>query len=358
MKTHHSLKIPVFYSNLHKFHQPKYEYDRGMQVPYQEVPRRIESAREALQGLSFTQEIQPEKSLTLDQIARNHSIDLISHLQKQSELAGQQGAKINQKDLYLYPWIYPLNLHMAAKLKNSPEAAGCYAFDTYAPIGKYTWDVVYASANLAANAARSVAMGETRIAYALCRPPGHHAGREMIGGYCYLNNAAIAADLLQQTLGRGAILDIDYHHGNGTQEIFWENPEVLFVSIHADPADEYPFFSGFADEIGGEQAIGTNVNLPLPKGTDGNTYLTALDRALESIRNFKPNWLVLSVGYDTCKADPSTFFELTDDVYSEIGNRIGGLSIPTVIVHEGGYAVEKNGVLAARLLSGIVDSFD
>lgn len=144
----------------------------------------------------------------------------------------------------------------------------------------------------------------------------------MIGGYCYLNNAAIAANQLQQALGRGAILDIDYHHGNGTQDIFWDDPEVLFVSIHVDPADEYPFFSGYPDERGGEQAFGANLNLPLTKGCEDQAYLQALDQALDAIRAFQPNWLVLSAGYDTCRADPSTLFNLTDDVYSEMGNRI------------------------------------
>jgi acetoin utilization deacetylase AcuC-like enzyme len=131
---------------------------------------------------------------------------------------------------------------------------------------------------------------------------------------------------------------------------------VLFVSIHADPAEEYPFFSGFAEERGGEQASGTNVNIPLLKGCDDQTYLNALDQALGAIKRFLPNWLVLSAGYDTCHADPSTYFNLTDQVYNEIGKRIGALNLPTVIVHEGGYAIEHNGLLSARLLSGMVDS--
>jgi acetoin utilization deacetylase AcuC-like enzyme len=133
---------------------------------------------------------------------------------------------------------------------------------------------------------------------------------------------------------------------------------MFFVSLHADPADEYPFFSGYSEERGGESARGANLNLPLPKGCDDQTYLQALDQALGAIRHFNPNWLVLSAGYDTCAADPSTFFQLTDDVYSVIGNRIGELHLPVVIIHEGGYAVEHNGILAARLLQGIIDSLN
>ena len=354
--TYQFQKIPVFYSADHNLHQPQFEYDRGFQIRYQEQARRIESAREALMQLPFSQEYQPDLVLTINQIARVHTIALIEHLKERSDFARQQEQIIGQDDLYLYPWIYPLNQQMREGLLKSPDSAGCYAFDTFAPIGKNTWQAVYASANLAYCAAKTIIQKESRIAYALCRPPGHHAGREMIGGYCYLNNAAIAADQLKQAWGRGAILDIDYHHGNGTEEIFWDEPDVLFASIHADPADEYPFFSGFAEERGGEQALDTNLNLPLPKVCDDQTYLNALDLALGTIKGFQPNWLVLSAGYDTCQADPSTYFTLTDEVYSEIGNRIGTLNFPTVIVHEGGYAIEHNGLLSARLLSGIIDS--
>ena len=353
---HQIHRIPIFYSADHNLHQPQFEYDRGIQIPYQEQARRIESARESLLQLPFTQEYQPDPVLTIEQIAQVHSIALIEHLQERSAFARQQEQFMGQEDLYLYPWIYPLNQQMREGLLKSPDSAGCYAFDTYAPIGNNTWQAVYTSANLAYCAAKTIIQKESRIAYALCRPPGHHAGTDMIGGYCYLNNAAIAAEQLKQAWGRGAILDIDYHHGNGTQEIFWDDPDVLFVSIHADPADEYPFFSGFADERGGAQALRANLNLPLPKGCDDQTYLHALDQALGAIRAFQPNWLVLSAGYDTCQTDPSTFFNLSDEVYFEIGKRIGAMNLPTVIVHEGGYAIEHNGLLSARLLSGMVDS--
>ncbi|MBE0687772.1 MAG: histone deacetylase family protein [Anaerolineaceae bacterium] len=356
MKNHRSQKIPILYSSKHIFHEPKFEYDRGFQIPYQEQARRIESAHEALLQLPFTQEFQPAPELTIDQIARVHSTALIEHLLERSAFARQQEQIMGQDDPYLYPWIYPLNQQMREGLLKSPDSAGCYAFDTYTPIGKNTWQAVYASANLAYCASQSIIHQESQVAYALCRPPGHHAGREMIGGYCYLNNAAIAADQLKQAWGRGAILDIDYHHGNGTQEIFWDDPEVLFVSLHADPEAEYPFFSGYADERGGAQALGANINLPLPKGCDDQTYLHALSQALDAIRVYQPNWLVLSAGYDTCQEDPSTYFNLTDQAFSEIGKRIGALNLPTVIMHEGGYAIEHNGLLSARLLSGIIDS--
>lgn len=351
-------KIPIFYSSDHLLHQPLHEYDRGMQIPYQEQARRIESAREALLSLSFTFEIQPDMLLQEEHITRVHSSAMLEHLRQHSEFASQQEQIIGQRDLYLYPWIFPHNQQMRAGLLKSPDVAGCYAFDTYAPIGKNTYKAAVASANLAYCAAQAIIDHQARLAYALCRPPGHHASRDMLGGYCYLNNAAISASQLQQALGKGAILDIDYHHGNGSQDIFWDNPEVSFVSIHADPSDEYPFFSGYGDERGGTQALGANFNLPLRKGCEDHTYLDTLDHALEIIQVFQPNWLVLSAGYDTCQADPSTSFDLSDGSYAQIGKRIGQLNLPVVIVHEGGYAVEQNGLLAARLLSGIVDSID
>lgn len=351
--------IPVLYSAEHLLHQPVFEYDRGLQIPYQEVTRRIESTREALLKLPNTLEVIPQLTLTPDQIAQVHSPDLITHLINSSEAARLQSLSSNTKEnLYLYPWIYPLNQRMRTGLIKSPDPAGCFAFDTYSPIGSGTWQAVLESANLVYHAAQLVISEKFIVAYALCRPPGHHAAKDMFGGYCYLNNAAIAAKELHEKLGRGVILDIDYHHGNGTQDIFWDDPDVFFISLHADPADEYPFFSGYADEKGGESALGANLNLVLPKGCDNQSYLQALDLALCEIRQFSPHWLVLSAGYDTCAADPSTFFGLKDDIYSVIGNRIGDLHLPVVIIHEGGYAVEHNGILAARLLQGIIDSLN
>jgi len=178
--------IPVFYSQDHKMHHPKYEYDRGLQIPYQEIPERIEYAREYLLSLSFTLEVNPDALLAMDQIARIHSPALIKHLQERSEFASQEDRKGIQPNLYSYPWIYPLTEKMREKLVNSPDSSGCFAFDTYAPFGKYTWQAAYSSANLAYCAAQSILKSESQVAYALCRPPGHHAGVEMIGGYCYL----------------------------------------------------------------------------------------------------------------------------------------------------------------------------
>lgn len=322
-------------------------------MPYQEVPQRAVSTAEALRMLPWVQMLPAlaEDEMEVEELYAIHDPALISHLQE-----GSQKAAILDQDhpqegpVYFVPWIFPVRQTMMKGLLHSPEPAGCFAFDTYAPIGKDTWQAALSSARLAWQGAGLLLNGE-KLVYAICRPPGHHAGVDHMGGYCYLNNAALAASRLQK-LGRGVILDIDYHHGNGTQEIFWNNPQVLTISLHADPADEYPYFSGYEDEIGGADAPGANLNLPLEKGCYNNNYLDALNAAIVRIKGFNAHWLVLSAGYDTCEADPSTHFSLTDDVYEEIGRWLGMLHLPTLVVHEGGYAVEKNGELAVKLLEG------
>lgn len=353
MKTLQEKRVLVYYSPVHSLHNPPHEHDRGFQVPYHEVPRRIEAAREALEDLAFTRLAPSQETVPDSILLAVHEAALINHLQQASRSAAAwEASHPEQGETYLTPWIYPLKPYMRQGLLDSSDPSGCFAFDIDVPIGKHSWDAIWASANLAFSAASAVLCGETDLAYALCRPPGHHAGPDYTGGYCYLNNAAIAAQTLLP-LGKGAILDIDYHHGNGTQDIFWQRDDVLYVSIHADPTEEYPLFSGFVGERGEEQAAGWNLNLPLPMGSGDAAYQLALDVALQAIREKSANWLVLSAGYDTCADDPTSSFTLTDAMYTSIGERLQDLQIPVVVVHEGGYAVEANGRLAARLVTGL-----
>ena len=191
-----------------------------------------------------------------------------------------------------------------------------------------------------------------RAALALCRPPGHHCGADYLGGYCYLNNAAIAAEAAVAAGRRVAILDIDYHHGNGTQDIFYARGDVLFVSIHADPVTDYPFFWGHADETGIGEGEGANLNLPLPQGTALADYVPALDRALEKIAAFAPDLLVCSYGADTYAGDPISFFRIETGDYPVLARRIASLGVPTLVVMEGGYAVDALGANLAAFLSG------
>ena len=195
-----------------------------------------------------------------------------------------------------------------------------------------------------------------RAAFALSRPPGHHAGADFFGGYCFLNNAALAAQYLRDAgMERVAVLDIDYHHGNGTQACFYDRPDVFFASIHGDPRTEYPFFLGHADETGVGAGKGFNLNLPLPRGTGYPAWAAALDTALARIQQFGAQALVVSMGMDTFVGDPISGFTLHSDDYLRVGERLRACGLPTVLVFEGGYAVQEVGVNAVNVLQAFAD---
>jgi acetoin utilization deacetylase AcuC-like enzyme len=228
---------------------------------------------------------------------------------------------------------------------------GWFCFDTATPLVAGSFAAALAAADAALTAADLVAGGEP-AAYALCRPPGHHAGPGYYGGFCLLNNAAIAARRLA-ALGRVAVVDVDFHHGNGTQDIFWEDAQVLYVSLHGDPAGHYPFFTGAADETGGGPGAGTTRNLPLPDGTGDDAYLAALDEAMAAVAAFDPAVLVVSAGFDTFEDDPIGAFGVTTGGYARIGAALAGAGRPLVVVQEGGYAVEALGANAVALMRGM-----
>ena len=230
--------------------------------------------------------------------------------------------------------------------------AGYYIMDLSACIVEATYTAALTSAHCALSAAEFISSSTVNhplSAFALCRPPGHHAGKDYAGGYCFINNASVAANWLSSK-GKVAILDIDYHAGNGTQDIFYERNDVLTISIHGDPDFEYPHYIGFADETGAGDGLGFHKNFPLPKGTDDAGYLSALDEALSMIKNFAPNYLVISAGMDTFDGDPLGTFKVTREGFSEIGKRIAALHLPTAIIMEGGYANEALGTNIVTLL--------
>jgi acetoin utilization deacetylase AcuC-like enzyme len=241
------------------------------------------------------------------------------------------------------------------RLDHRPEdpvrQAGWYCFDPQTPLLEATWEAAWEAAACALTGAELLLEGE-RLAYALCRPPGHHAGRDYYGGYCYLNNAALAARRLLDG-GRPAILDIDYHHGNGTQDIFYASAEVLFVSLHADPDRSYPCFSGYREERGTGAGLGFNLNLPLPPGTGEADYRAALAQALEKIRAFRPDFLVVSLGVDTVRGDPVGGLDLRVDSFPGLGGMIAVLGLPTLVVQEGGYSLRLAGGCVAGFLAGL-----
>ena len=198
--------------------------------------------------------------------------------------------------------------------------------------------------------------GGAPAAFALCRPPGHHASQDLAGGYCYINNAAVAAQAFRdQGAARVAILDVDYHHGNGSQRIFYDRPDILYVSIHGRPEEEYPFLMGFADETGAGAGEGFNVNLPLTKGTLWSAYESALVTAAARIHSYSPDVLVVSLGADAYKDDPVSAFRLESEDFIRIGAAVARLNRPTLFVMEGGYAVEALGVNIVNALSGFLN---
>lgn len=229
----------------------------------------------------------------------------------------------------------------------------CLAGDT--AISEGTWEAAQAAADVALTAQGLVAAG-ARAAFALCRPPGHHAARDMYGGYCFLNNAAIAAQaFIDAGAARVAVLDVDFHHGNGTQEIFYARGDVLFLSLHGDPLDAFPHFLGHADETGAGPGEGFNGNYPLPPGTEYPRWAGALDHACGRIREFAPDALVVSLGVDTYRDDPISFFRLEGDDFRDYGARLARLALPTLFVMEGGYAVAEIGVNTVNVLEGFED---
>jgi acetoin utilization deacetylase AcuC-like enzyme len=226
--------------------------------------------------------------------------------------------------------------------------AGYYMMDLSACIVGGTYEAAVASANCALSAAQAIADDE-RAAFALCRPPGHHAGKDYAGGYCFINNAAVAANWLAAQ-GKVALLDIDYHCGNGTQDIFYDRSDVFTISIHADPNVEYPYYAGYANETGTGAGLGFHRNFPLDKGTGDARYLSALEEALSLVREFAPEYLVVSAGMDIYADDPLGTIKVTTQGIAEIGKRIAGLALPTVIVMEGGYNNEALGKNITSLL--------
>ena len=329
--------MKVFYSEAHRRHDPPFEvFDGGLRTPYLENPDRMDRILNALRGTDWAEFHEPS-DFGLDPIYAVHDREYVDFLAS----AWTEWLDSKPKDSsVLLPATFALRRD-PPKPASLLGRAGYYMMDLSACIVEGTFEAARGSANCALSAAQSVLDGE-RSAFALCRPPGHHAGKDYAGGYCFINNAAVAANMLSAH-GRVALLDVDYHCGNGTQYIFYDRDDVLTISIHADPDFEYPHFIGHADERGEGAGFGYHHNLPLPAGTDDAAYLKVLDRATEHIREYKPAFAVVSAGMDIYDGDPLGSFKVSTAGIQEIGRRIASLSLPTVIVMEGGYNNEALG---------------
>jgi acetoin utilization deacetylase AcuC-like enzyme len=347
--------MKVFYSEAHRRHEPPFEvFDGGLRVPYMENADRMDRILNALQQTDWTEILEP-KDFGLDPICAVHDKDYVDFLASSWTEWLATGAEDQRSSPVDKSTLLPATF----ALRRSPQKptsllgrAGYYIMDLSACIVEGTYAAALASANCSLSAAEAIANGE-RVAFALCRPPGHHAGKDYAGGYCFINNAAVAAHWLSAR-GNVALLDVDYHCGNGTQDIFYDRADVLTISIHADPHFEYPYYAGYAEETGTGAGLGFHKNFPLEKGTDNARYLSALEEALGLIQNFAPKYLVVSAGMDIYAADPLGKIKITTDGIKEIGKRISAFDLPTVIVMEGGYNNEALGRNIVAFLSAFV----
>jgi acetoin utilization deacetylase AcuC-like enzyme len=330
--------VKVFYSEAHRGHSPPFEiFDGGLRMPYLENPDRMDQILSALRKLDWV-EIVPPVDFGLTPIITVHDKKYLDFL---ASAWTEWLATDPQDPSTLLPATFALRRSPQIP-KSILGRAGFYMMDLSACIVEGTYRAALSSANCALSAAQAVAENGERSAFGLCRPPGHHAGKDYAGGYCFINNASVAANWLS-TKGRVAILDIDYHAGNGTQDIFYNRDDVLTISIHADPDFEYPNFIGFADERGSGRGVGFHHNFPLPREIDDASYLNTLDKAIKLIHEFKPTYLVVSAGMDIYADDPLGTIKVSTGGIGEIGGRIALLDLPTVIVMEGGYANEALG---------------
>ena len=247
------------------------------------------------------------------------------------------------------------NTHPISRGDGYPKSAvgqlGFHCYDGSCPITKDTWHSARWSAMSAAHAAQLVMAGDA-ASYALARPPGHHASQDLAGGFCYFNNAAIATEQLRSKFAKIAIIDVDVHHGNGTQRVFYSRSDVLTVSLHADPIRFYPFYWGYANERGEAEGEGFNLNLPLPRGTEDDEYLQTLERARERVAAYSPDAMVVALGLDAHESDPFQGMRISTGGFGKIGARLGALGLPTVLVQEGGYLSDTLGENLAVFLNG------
>ncbi len=339
--------MKTIYNAAHRAHQAEHEFFRGEKVAAFEKVERADWVLRAVETAKLDDVLQP-KSFDDACIERVHSPRYLSFLRRAhaeyQSLGGTGDA---------FPSVWPIRgMRSDALPENFAARMGLFSFDSGTPLTSGSWAAARAGADCALTGADLLSSGE-RAAFVLTRPPGHHAGSDFFGGYCFLNNAAIAAQrLLDLGCKRVAILDVDYHHGNGTQEIFYGRDDVLFVSIHGDPITEYPFFLGHADECGAGDGVGFNLNLPLPAGASVASWFAALETGLQRVRGYAPDALIVSLGVDTFEGDPISHFSLKTSDYPKLGALIESLGLPTLFVLEGGYAVAEIGDNVVGVLRG------
>ncbi|MFZ0625247.1 MAG: histone deacetylase family protein [Acidimicrobiia bacterium] len=353
------MKTPVVYSPDHRFHDTDTGIWVGVPIPSEEVPARAEIIVDHLRSLGH--EVLQSKSHDDSVLESVHDVDLIEYLRTAHEKWEAWGYGIDPGQPIVTAYAFPTERFLGGRPLRRPRSpgalAGVYAMDTMTRIGPGTYRGARAAVDMAQTAAEHVGAGAVS-AYAVCRPPGHHSGPGFFGGSCYLNNAAVAAEtLVRSDLGRVMVIDLDAHHGNGTQEIFYRRSDVVYGSVHVDPADGwFPHFVGHADEVGVDAGDGANHNLPLPAESEEPAWLEAVDSLIDWAASHEAGALVVSLGVDAAVSDPESPLRVTESGYREAGERIASLGLPTVFIQEGGYDLATIGGLVASTLAGFDSS--
>jgi acetoin utilization deacetylase AcuC-like enzyme len=350
------LSIPVVWTDRHRLHEPEGEVWVGVRTPGTELPERAERIREALCGAGarlVEAERHPDEAVTAV-----HDPELVSYLAGAWEEWGRSGLDRDPGQDRVVPYLFPhpglLGELESARPASAAARAGAFAYDTMTLIGPGTFEAARAAVDVALTAA-GLALGGEAAAYACCRPPGHHVTRTAFGGSCYLNNAAAAASLLRERLDRPvAVVDVDAHHGNGTQSIFYRDPAVLTASVHVDPgAGWFPHFLGFASENGTGPGEGANRNLPLAPGSGDDPWIAAVTELGDWVRAGGAEALVVALGVDAAGGDPESPLDVSADGFEAAGRSLGELGLPTVVVQEGGYDLDAIGPLVLAALRGL-----
>ena len=339
----------TIYSEQHRLRDARTELYGGELVEPFEKPSRAETVLRVVRE-SGLGEISAPEAFSLEPVLAVHDADYIAFLEtawQEWQDAGYAGEVIAS--------VWPARRMQSRVPRFIDGKVGYYAMAAETSISEGTWAAALASKDVALTGAKALLDGERGV-FSLCRPPGHHAALDMYGGYCFLNNAAIAAQYLRDHGAvRVAILDIDFHHGNGTQDIFYQRDDVLFCSLHGDPEDAFPHFLGYADETGSGPGAGFNRNYPMPPGTPFEQWQEALADALTRMVDFSPQYLVVSLGVDAFENDPISFFKLTSPDFLTTGRMIGALDIPSLFVMEGGYDVDEVGTNVVNVLKGFCE---